>query len=70
MAVQGADLTKGVSGINLNSRTLRKIVDVPHFQKPALNVSRVLGVRMDLWVGALGLQKQGWGDPFFLPFLS
>lgn len=43
MAVQAADLTKGISGINLNSRMLRKIVDVPHFQKPDLNVSGVLG---------------------------
>ena len=70
MAVQGDDLTKGVSGINLNSRTLRKIVDVPHFQRPALNVSGIWGKNASLGRSSW-LAETRLGGPFLpaSPFL-
>lgn len=43
LAVLGADLTKGISDIYLNSRVLRKPGGVPCYQRAALNVCGVWG---------------------------
>ena len=67
MAVLGDDLKKDISGINLNSGTLRQIVDGTSSQKSALDVCGLWGKNGDPDGSSWSVEQGGAGGLFLSP---